>query len=142
MPELRLRPHGTWSPMERFQVKKGDNSWPSAMQSCPPPAVPWPDRKICAVRLIFKKFLKSRPAGLNAGGRLVPQDSPLPTFLPRFSPRAPPATWVALARQYTYQCGWVQLRIPHPSGTYGQGATTAALPFGVFAKETISGDET
>ena len=30
------------------------------------------------------------PAGLHAGERLVPRDSPLPTFLPRFPPRARP----------------------------------------------------
>jgi hypothetical protein len=66
--------------------------------------------------------------------------------LPRFSPRAPPAAWAALTRSTdsipTGVGGCIRESPTLAASTDGQGAMTAALPFGEFAKEAIGGEET
>ena len=79
------------------------------------------------------------PGRVARGGQAFPsgQSSPYaPATVP--PPRAPPKAWAALARGIDNTPN----SMPDSMlGTEGQGATTAASPLGVFAKEAVS-DET
>ena len=79
------------------------------------------------------------PGRVARGGKARPsgQSSPyVPTTVP--PPRAPPNAWAALARG-THSTP--NIMPDSMLGTEGQGATTAASPLGVFAKDAVS-DET
>jgi hypothetical protein len=132
--------------------------WPRAASARRPPrcalSPSWPSR----MRMLYlsrwyhsSTIVHRGPPGLGISYCPVPgvekacpsgkKDSPLPTFLLRPPPppaRAPPAAWVALARSTDGTLNNMPNSMP---GTEGQGATTAASLFGVFAKEAAN-DET
>ena len=99
---------------------------PSQVHRKPAPDEPHPHNRV------------SLPAGLHAGGRRVPRQSSPYVHATVPPTRASPAAWVALARSNE---STPNIMPNSMLGTEGQGATTAASLFGVFAKEAVS-DET